>query len=179
MGIIIGPGGCRITKIRNESKAIITVANGVLGSNEKIITIKGSEKKIVAAMAMLHVTAKQSNPTFATYLERGVSSDSSDKKRKEKKKSTMKDAILCQQKLARKKQELEEAKLIKNLEQKEERERKIFRKRGEEKLLQEKIRSENKREIKTTFQNIRKEASTCLINKTPPLEGFLYILEVD
>jgi heterogeneous nuclear ribonucleoprotein K len=43
-GAIIGPGGQRIRKIRNDSKANITIAEPDPNSKERIITITGDMK---------------------------------------------------------------------------------------------------------------------------------------
>merc|ERR1712037_823165 len=45
-GAIIGPGGSRIRGIRSDSKASITIDEPVQGSNERIITITGSQRQI-------------------------------------------------------------------------------------------------------------------------------------
>ena len=48
-----GPGGQRIRKIRNESKANITIENAQAGSSERIITIEGTEGQISVAKYLL------------------------------------------------------------------------------------------------------------------------------
>jgi hypothetical protein len=46
-GAIIGPGGQRIRKIRNDSKASITIAEPDASGKERIITISGDPKVLL------------------------------------------------------------------------------------------------------------------------------------
>jgi heterogeneous nuclear ribonucleoprotein K len=48
-GTIIGKGGERINRIRQESGARIDVGSTTYGSNERIITITGNQQQIQAA----------------------------------------------------------------------------------------------------------------------------------
>lgn len=52
-GAIIGKGGGRIRRIRNESNAFIQIDEALPGSTDRIITITGSQKEIQAAQYML------------------------------------------------------------------------------------------------------------------------------
>merc|ERR1719361_1104459 len=52
-GAIIGPGGSRIRRIRMDSKADIKIAEAVEGSQERIITISGTERNIQTAQYLL------------------------------------------------------------------------------------------------------------------------------
>lgn len=52
-GAIIGPGGQRIRKIRNDSKANITIADPEPNSKDRIITITGDSKAIQTAQYLL------------------------------------------------------------------------------------------------------------------------------
>ena len=52
-GAIIGKGGGRIRRIRNESNAFIQIDEALPGSNDRIITITGTPKEIQAAQYML------------------------------------------------------------------------------------------------------------------------------
>ncbi|XP_061396701.1 uncharacterized protein LOC133332318, partial [Musca vetustissima] len=52
-GAIIGKGGSRIRRIRNESGAYITIDEPLPGSSDRIITISGNPKQIQMAQHML------------------------------------------------------------------------------------------------------------------------------
>ncbi|XP_033148926.1 heterogeneous nuclear ribonucleoprotein K isoform X2 [Drosophila busckii] len=52
-GAIIGKGGGRIRRIRNESSAYITIDEPLPGSNDRIITISGTPKQIQMAQYLL------------------------------------------------------------------------------------------------------------------------------
>ncbi|XP_030387960.1 heterogeneous nuclear ribonucleoprotein K isoform X2 [Scaptodrosophila lebanonensis] len=52
-GAIIGKGGGRIRRIRNESNAYITIDEPLPGSNDRIITISGTPKQIQMAQYLL------------------------------------------------------------------------------------------------------------------------------
>ena len=54
-GAIIGKGGSRIRQIRNESGANITIDEAVAGSNDRIITIVGSQDQIQNAQYLLQM----------------------------------------------------------------------------------------------------------------------------
>lgn len=58
-GAIIGPGGSRIRKIRSDSKASITIDEPVQGSNERIITISGSQRQIQTAQFLLQQSVRE------------------------------------------------------------------------------------------------------------------------
>ena len=58
-GAIIGPGGSRIRKIRSDSKANITIDEPVQGSNERIITISGSQRQIQTAQYLLQQSVRE------------------------------------------------------------------------------------------------------------------------
>lgn len=57
-GAIIGPGGSRIRKIRSDSKASITIDEPVQGSNERIITITGTQRQIQTAQFLLQQSVR-------------------------------------------------------------------------------------------------------------------------
>ncbi len=61
-GAIIGPGGSRIRKIRNDSKATITIDEPQQGSNERIITITGTERQIQTAQYLLQQSVRENAP---------------------------------------------------------------------------------------------------------------------
>lgn len=52
-GAIIGKGGGRIRRIRNESGAYITIDEPLPGSSDRIITISGNPKQIQMAQYLL------------------------------------------------------------------------------------------------------------------------------
>jgi len=52
-GAIIGKGGGRIRRIRNESSAYITIDEPLPNSNDRIITISGTPKQIQMAQYLL------------------------------------------------------------------------------------------------------------------------------
>ncbi|XP_040575490.1 heterogeneous nuclear ribonucleoprotein K-like [Lepeophtheirus salmonis] len=58
-GAIIGPGGTRIRKIRSDSKANITIDEPLPGSNERIITISGSDRQIQTAQYLLQQSVRE------------------------------------------------------------------------------------------------------------------------
>lgn len=58
-GAIIGKGGGRIRRIRNESNAFIQIDEALPGSTDRIITITGSPKEIQAAQYMLQQSVRE------------------------------------------------------------------------------------------------------------------------
>lgn len=60
-GAIIGKGGARITEIRRRSGAQIVIDEALPGSNERIISITGSQEQIQNAQYMLQLSVKQSD----------------------------------------------------------------------------------------------------------------------
>ena len=54
-GAIIGKGGSRIRQIRQESGASITIDEALPGSNDRIITITGSQEQIQNAQYLLQM----------------------------------------------------------------------------------------------------------------------------
>jgi len=60
-GAIIGPGGQRIRKIRNDSKATITIDEPAPGSNERVITIAGNKKQIQTAQYLLQQSVRENS----------------------------------------------------------------------------------------------------------------------
>ena len=58
-GAIIGPGGSRIRKIRSDSKATITIDEPLPGTNERIITIHGSQRAIQTAQYLLQQSVRE------------------------------------------------------------------------------------------------------------------------
>jgi len=60
-GAIIGPGGARIRKIRSDSKATITIDEPLPGSNERIITINGTQRSIQTAQYLLQQSVRDHN----------------------------------------------------------------------------------------------------------------------
>lgn len=58
-GAIIGPGGSRIRKIRADSKAVIEIDEPAPGSNERIITIKGTKEQIQTAQYFLQQSVRE------------------------------------------------------------------------------------------------------------------------
>jgi len=54
-GAIIGKGGMRITQIRNDSGATITIDEPLPGSNERIINIAGTSDQIQNAQYLLQM----------------------------------------------------------------------------------------------------------------------------
>ena len=58
-GAIIGPGGSRIRRIRMDSKADIKIAEAVEGSQERIITISGTERNIQTAQYLLQQCVRE------------------------------------------------------------------------------------------------------------------------
>jgi len=71
VGAIMGPGGGRIRKIRNDSKANITIADSAGGSNERIITIEGGQKEIQAAQYMLQQAVRENSSQTGGGFGRG------------------------------------------------------------------------------------------------------------
>eukprot|EP00095_Tigriopus_kingsejongensis_P001447 maker-scaffold207_size258870-snap-gene-0.11 protein:Tk01447 transcript:maker-scaffold207_size258870-snap-gene-0.11-mRNA-1 annotation:"heterogeneous nuclear ribonucleoprotein k-like isoform x1" len=75
-GAIIGPGGSRIRKIRADSKAIIEIDEPAPGSNERIITIKGTKDQIQTAQYFLQQSVRENanphpmNPSFGGGMPR-------------------------------------------------------------------------------------------------------------
>jgi len=61
-GAIIGPGGQRIRKIRTESKANITIEDVQAGSNDRLITIEGTEAQISVARYLLRQAVNEQRP---------------------------------------------------------------------------------------------------------------------
>merc|ERR1712106_888941 len=57
-GAIIGPGGQRIRKIRNDSKAGITLGDAN-DNDERVITIEGSPKQIQTAQYLLQQAVRE------------------------------------------------------------------------------------------------------------------------
>ena len=60
--LFAGPGGQRIRKIRNESKANITIEDVQAGSNERLITIEGTEGQISVARYLLRQAVNEQRP---------------------------------------------------------------------------------------------------------------------
>ena len=60
-GAIIGPGGQRIRKIRNDSKATITIDEPAPGSSERVITIAGNKKQIQTAQYLLQQSVRENS----------------------------------------------------------------------------------------------------------------------
>jgi len=60
-GAIIGPGGQRIRKIRNDSKATITIDEPAPGSTERVITIAGNKKQIQTAQYLLQQSVRENS----------------------------------------------------------------------------------------------------------------------
>ena len=58
-GAIIGPGGSRIRRIRMDSKADIKIAESIEGSDERIITISGTERNIQTAQYLLQQCVRE------------------------------------------------------------------------------------------------------------------------
>jgi len=58
-GAIIGKGGSRITDIRRRSKAQIVIDEALPGSNDRIISISGSQDQIQNAQYLLQLSVKQ------------------------------------------------------------------------------------------------------------------------
>lgn len=58
-GAIIGKGGNRIQQIRGESNAQIVIDEPLPGSNDRIITITGSEEQIQNAQYLLQMSVKR------------------------------------------------------------------------------------------------------------------------
>ncbi|XP_076466051.1 heterogeneous nuclear ribonucleoprotein K-like isoform X4 [Babylonia areolata] len=58
-GAIIGKGGARITEIRRRSGAQIVIDEALPGSNERIISITGTQDQIQNAQYMLQLSVKQ------------------------------------------------------------------------------------------------------------------------
>jgi heterogeneous nuclear ribonucleoprotein K len=54
-GAIMGKGGSRITEIRRQSLAQIVIDEALPGSNDRIITITGSEEQIQNAQYLLQM----------------------------------------------------------------------------------------------------------------------------
>ena len=54
-GAIIGKGGARITEIRRRSGAQIVIDEALPGSNERIISITGSQEQIQNAQYLLQL----------------------------------------------------------------------------------------------------------------------------
>jgi len=58
-GAIIGKGGARIRQIRQESGANIQIEEAAEGSNDRIITINGSQDAIQNAQYLLQMSVKE------------------------------------------------------------------------------------------------------------------------
>lgn len=54
-GAVIGKGGTRIQEIRRQSNANIVIDEALPGSNDRIITITGSEEQIQNAQYLLQI----------------------------------------------------------------------------------------------------------------------------
>jgi heterogeneous nuclear ribonucleoprotein K len=54
-GAIIGKGGSRIMEIRHQSEAQIVIDEALPGSNDRIITITGTEEQIQNAQYLLQM----------------------------------------------------------------------------------------------------------------------------
>ncbi|XP_049877171.1 heterogeneous nuclear ribonucleoprotein K [Pectinophora gossypiella] len=63
-GAIIGKAGSRIRKIRAESGAGIEIAEPLPGSNDRIITITGTQQRIQMAQYLLQQSVHESNPNL-------------------------------------------------------------------------------------------------------------------
>ncbi len=61
-GAIIGPGGTRIRKIRNDSKATITIEEPAQGATERVITISGTQRQIQTAQYLLQQSVRENAP---------------------------------------------------------------------------------------------------------------------
>lgn len=61
-GAIIGPGGQRIRKIRNDSLAQISIAEPEQGSKERVITITGDPEAIQTAQYLLQQCVREYGP---------------------------------------------------------------------------------------------------------------------
>ena len=57
-GAVIGPGGQRI---RNDSKASITIDEPAPGSNERVISITGTQKQNQTAQCLLHQSVRENS----------------------------------------------------------------------------------------------------------------------
>jgi len=72
-GAIIGKGGGRIRRIRNESSAYITIDEPLPNSNDRIITISGTPKQIQMAQYLLQQRLVSQSPICgAKGCRRGV-----------------------------------------------------------------------------------------------------------
>ena len=58
-GAIIGKGGTRIKQIRQQSNAQIQIDEALPGSNDRIITISGSQEQIQNAQYLLQLRCKE------------------------------------------------------------------------------------------------------------------------
>merc|ERR1719187_947665 len=58
-GAIIGKGGSRIRQIRAEAGANITIDEPAAGSNDRIITITGTQDQIQNAQYLLQMSVKE------------------------------------------------------------------------------------------------------------------------
>ncbi|XP_014260127.1 heterogeneous nuclear ribonucleoprotein K-like [Cimex lectularius] len=59
-GAIIGKGGMRIRRVRGDSGADITIDEPLPGSNDRIITIKGTQQQIQLAQYLLQQSVRES-----------------------------------------------------------------------------------------------------------------------
>ncbi|XP_073988301.1 heterogeneous nuclear ribonucleoprotein K isoform X2 [Rhodnius prolixus] len=63
-GAIIGKGGSRIRRVRSESGAEITIDEPLPGSNDRVITIKGSPDQIQLAQYLLQQSVRESQSRY-------------------------------------------------------------------------------------------------------------------
>jgi len=67
-GAIIGKGGSRIMEIRRQSEAQIVIDEALPGSNDRIITITGTEEQIQNAQYLLQMRSVYSFKGSALYI---------------------------------------------------------------------------------------------------------------
>ncbi|KAH3842352.1 hypothetical protein DPMN_115849 [Dreissena polymorpha] len=68
-GAIIGKGGSRIMEIRRQSDAQIVIDEALPGSNDRIITITGTEEQIQNAQYLLQMSVKKFAPNKLQNLQ--------------------------------------------------------------------------------------------------------------
>jgi len=67
-GAIIGKGGSRIMEIRRQSEAQIVIDEALPGSNDRIITITGTEEQIQNAQYLLQMRSVYSFKGSVLYI---------------------------------------------------------------------------------------------------------------